>query len=115
MKVGVRRGAWEALRSRPRGWKAIAAWFVLVGVLGTIGLGVGDRLHRSNILVPGSKAAAAQAADERAFGPSNPLLVLVEGPPSVLDREGPQIAHRLSAVANVTVVSPWSAASRRAL
>ena len=64
MAVGTRRGAWEALRPRARGWKAIGAWFVLVGVLGTIGLGVGDRLHRSNILVPGSKAAKRNSTSD---------------------------------------------------
>ncbi|HEX8076000.1 MAG TPA: MMPL family transporter [Thermoleophilaceae bacterium] len=103
--AGIVRARFRALERGDR--LRLYAWLTLVGALAIAGLGVGDRLHRTEPVVSGTAAAKAAAINERAFGPSQGVVILLEGPPSVLTAEGPLIARRLDAVPQVQVLDPW--------
>jgi putative drug exporter of the RND superfamily len=96
-----------------RPWAVLAAWSVAVGLLAMIGLGVEGRLHRLDLVVSGSRSAAASALETREFGDGSNLLVLLEGPPSALDAQGRRVAAQLARRPHTTVVGPWSPGAPR--
>ena len=108
-----RRAAWRRIGALPRSDKIrLLAWLALVGVLGVVGLGVGDRLQRTEPNVAGTKAAEANALAESRFGERQLLIVVVEGPPRVLRKRGPAVARRIAALPNARVLDPWRSRER---
>ncbi len=85
---------------------ALAAWGVVIATLSVLGLGVEGRLHRLDISVGGTSGARADALAHRYFGDSATLVVMLRGPRSALDREGPALAARLQR-RGLAVVDPW--------
>src|SRR5947209_14513704 len=86
-------------------------WWAMVGVLALIGLGVGNRLHRTSLTIPGTGAAHADAVQQREFGMRNSIAVMLQGPPRALDAQGPAVTHALGRVPSVTAFGPWSGAA----
>ena len=82
---------------------------LVVASLGAIGSGVADRLHRTDILMRNTAAADAAAVHEKAFGPGQPLMIRLQGPPKVLRREGPAVARKVASLPGFSVLSPWRA------
>jgi len=82
---------------------------LVVASLGAIGSGVADRLHRSDILMRNTAAADAAAVHEKAFGPGQPLMIRLQGPPKVLRREGPAVARNVASLPGFSVLAPWHA------
>ncbi len=99
--------------SQPR--RTLAVWGAIIGVLALLGIGVGNRLHRTNILIPGTKSGRAEALQKSRFGDSWGLMVLLKGPSSALDQEGPRLARDLDREPRVSVASPWTGGMGRAL
>lgn len=99
--------------SHPR--RTLAIWGAVAGILALIGLRVGDHLHRTNILIPDTKAGKADALQRAKFGDSWGILVLLEGPRSGLDHQGPGLARRLDRQPHLSVTSPWTPGLGRAL
>ena len=97
--------------SRPRA--VLAGWAAVVGVLAAIGIGVEGRLHRTDLVVHGSRSAAASALESREFGDGSNLFVLLEGPRRELDAQGRRLAAQLARRPHTTVVGPWSPGSPR--
>ena len=96
---------------RPRA--VLAAWGVAVGLFAAIGLGVEGRLHRTDLVVSGSRSAAASALERREFGDGSNLIVLLEGPRAAVDAQGRRLAAQLGRRPHTTVVGPWSPGSPR--
>jgi putative drug exporter of the RND superfamily len=90
-------------------------WWTMVGVLAVIGLGVGNRLHHTSLVIGGTGAAHANALQEREFGPRNPISVMLQGPPAALDAQGPVVTRALARIPSVTSFGPWSGASSNGL
>ncbi len=90
---------------RPR--LVVAIWIALVAGLGAAGLGVEDRLHLTDPVVPGSSSARTQDVLAEQFGDESALVVELNGPPAALRASGPRIARTLARIPHVSVVSPW--------
>lgn len=95
-----------ALR-RPR--TVIAIWLVLALILGVIGLFAKQVLHPEDLVIHGTPSAKTLAQDQKAFGVSTPLAVMLSGPARALDSAGPQLVDRLNKIPGVSAASPWSA------
>ncbi|HET9161971.1 MAG TPA: MMPL family transporter [Solirubrobacterales bacterium] len=93
----------------------MAAFAILVA-LGALGAGVEGKLSPTSLEIPGSSSARATALLQRHFGDSAPFVVLLRGPRSQLDRQGPRLirALRRSSPA-VTTLSPWDRGAVRRL
>ena len=94
---------------RPK--RVIAAWMLVLAVLGGIGLGVEDRLTRSDLVVPGTDSAEARELAEKHFGESNTLVVMLEGPRRELDSQGRRLAAVLQRQPDFAVAGPWARGS----
>src|SRR5690606_23557695 len=94
---------------------ALALVGALIGALAVIGLNVEERLHRTPLVVEGTESAESTQLLVDHFGEVATLAILLEGPPDVLDREGPKIAERLDAIPSTTVLTPWMRGSGSAL
>jgi putative drug exporter of the RND superfamily len=91
-----------ALR-RPR--SVLVAWGAIIIVLAAIGLGAQNRLSTGSIVPPGSQSARTAVLDETGFGPNDSLLILLEGPRSQIERQGPTLVHKLRR--SWSLLSPW--------
>ncbi len=89
----------------PRAVLAVAA--VLLLALGAIGTGVESRLAPTTVAVPGTPSAQANAMLRDHFGDSAPFAILLEGPPTAIDRQGPRLVRELRLDPRVTTLSPW--------
>jgi RND superfamily putative drug exporter len=94
---------------RPRA--ALAAWLVATAILGIIGLGVGQHLAVSNLLVPGTESAREAQLFEQQFGNGISAPVLLTGPEAALNTEGPALAQALGRLPGAHVVSAWDGGS----
>jgi RND superfamily putative drug exporter len=79
--------------------------------LGLIGLGVEDRLQPLSLVVPGTSSSEAEAIAQSHFGSSSPFSVLLQGPASALERQGPPLVRALRRQPHATVISPWDRGS----
>jgi RND superfamily putative drug exporter len=86
----------------------LAIWGTVVGLLGLAGMGVQDRLHRTEITVSGTPGARADEEANRYFGTSQSLVVLLRGPRTAIDRQGKELAGRLDRRASIAVLGPWA-------
>jgi putative drug exporter of the RND superfamily len=92
---------------RPR--TALAAWLLVGIALSLVGLGVSRSLSPSITTVPGTQSAQAQRLGEAAFGPTQLMPILLEGPKAQLDREGPRLVAALARRPHTRVLSAWDA------
>src|SRR5919202_4798437 len=93
----------------------VVVWWSAVGVLAFVGLGVGGRLHRTSLTIPGTGAYKADQLVKREFGARNPVAIEVEGTPRRLESDGPRVTRALERVPHVRVFGPWSGATGSAL
>src|SRR5438093_11440040 len=96
---------------RPR--VVLAVWGTAITILAVIGIGVEGRLHRTDLVVNGSRSAAASSLERRHFGPGENLVILLEGPPRAVEVQGRRLAARLTRLPRTTVVGPWSPGTPR--
>jgi putative drug exporter of the RND superfamily len=99
--------------ARPRAM--IAAWLSVVGLLGLVGFGLEEHLHRSNLNIPGTDAQRADDLAKERFGDNVDLIVLLEGPRGAVDRQGRSVAAALERQPSVTVLGPWDPGAAAAL
>jgi RND superfamily putative drug exporter len=97
----------------PRAVLAIAAVFLVV--LGAIGFNVQDRLDPTTIDVPGTESARGADLLREHFGDSAPFVILLQGPPAAVDRQGPELIRALRRDPRVTTLSPWDTGSVKRL
>ena len=91
--------------ARPR--RVLAVWLSLVGVLSLLGMGVESKLHRSNLIIPGTTAQKAIESIEPKFGQNFDQVVVLEGPRQEVDRQGPRVTAALERIDGVSLIAPW--------
>jgi RND superfamily putative drug exporter len=80
---------------------------VAVAVLGAAGIGIVGKLHPTSLVVPGTESARAEKLLREHFGDSSPFVILLRGPPSALDRQGPRLVRLLRRQPPAQTLSPW--------
>jgi RND superfamily putative drug exporter len=91
----------------------LIGFLTVVAVLSLFRIGAADRMHASDVLIPGTKSAEARALTEKAFGgEENQLMVLLKGPPAALDRQGPDVVASIARIKGYKVLDPWGAGGR---
>jgi putative drug exporter of the RND superfamily len=94
---------------RPR--VVLVAALVVIAVLAVLGQGVEGNLRPTSLSVPGTDSGEASALVHRYFGDTAPFAVLLQGPPTELDRQGPALIRELRTDPSVSTVSPWDKGS----
>jgi RND superfamily putative drug exporter len=84
---------------------AVAA--VLLAVLAVIGTGTDERLDPTTLNVPGTESARGNELLREHFGETAPFAILLQGPGSAIDRQGPELIEALRRDPRVTTLSPW--------
>lgn len=90
-----------------RPWRVLAVSALVVAVLGFLGIGLEDKLSPSSLSIPGTSSQRANDLLREHFGDTAPFVVLLEGPPEELDRQGPALVRALRRDPTVTTLSPW--------
>ena len=91
---------------RPRTLLVVA--LVLIVVLGFVGRNVESKLNPTSLDVPGTDSNRATKLLKQYFGDSAPFAILLQGPKSEIEEQGPALVHALRASdPKVTTVSPW--------
>jgi hypothetical protein len=81
-------------------------WGVVVLVFSVIGHGVEHRLRPAQLLVPGTEANRWNDLRHGHFGED--ATVLLTGPPTAIDRQGPRLARALAACAVAALLANWA-------
>jgi RND superfamily putative drug exporter len=84
------------------------AWAVAAGLLALLGMNVESRLHRQDLVVPGTRSAAAADLAAKKFGHAQNLVVVLEGPESQLVAQTKALAARLNRLPSIDTVGPWA-------
>jgi putative drug exporter of the RND superfamily len=109
----VRRGD----RGRTQSWllrhprEILLVAVIVLGVLAVVGSGVTERLTPTTLNVPGGASTEANRMLEEHFGPSAGFAILLEGPATALDEQGPRLVRTLRDEPGVTTLSPWDKGS----
>jgi RND superfamily putative drug exporter len=94
--------------ARPKA--VLAVWLALIGTLALLGLGLESKLHRSDLAIPDTTTERTVESIEPKFGQNFDELVLLRGPRSALDRQGPRISAELERIPGVSLIAPWAGA-----
>ncbi|HEX8648059.1 MAG TPA: MMPL family transporter [Thermoleophilaceae bacterium] len=87
----------------------MAIWLVVIGLLALRGIGVEDRLSTVALWIPGTPSKEAQDFKESSFGDQDYTVVLLQGPPKEVERQGKRLTRATAKIKRTTaVVSPWS-------
>jgi RND superfamily putative drug exporter len=84
-------------------------------VLGVIGLGVERQLEPLSLKVAGTVAANGEELAQSHFGDSSPVVILLRGPSTAVDRQGTRLVATLRRDRAATTISPWDRGSVAAL
>src|SRR5258707_11792664 len=93
----------------------LASWAAVAGLLALLGLGVEGRLHRTDLVVPGTPSAAASQLATKHFGDAQSLVVVVEGPEAQLKTQTSALAARLDRLPHIDTIGPWAPGAGREL
>ena len=93
--------------SARRPFVSFTVWLAVAAALAAIGLGVNSSLSPTIVVVPGSETARAEHLAESNFGPGVLVPVLLEGPKTALDKQGPALVKALAARRDTRVLSAW--------
>jgi RND superfamily putative drug exporter len=96
---------------RPR--IALAGWVVVAAVLSVIGLSV-DQYVSPQVYASKTESYEAQQLADAKFGPTQNVLILLEGPSAQLDSQGPKLVEALTRRGNTRVLSAWDAGTASA-
>src|SRR5215210_1655896 len=96
----------RAAASRPK--QVLAAWAVVTAALALLGATVESRLHRQDLVVPGTRSAEAAELAKKHFGDAQNLVVVLEGPQASLSQQTRTLATRLDRLPHVDTVGPWA-------
>jgi putative drug exporter of the RND superfamily len=93
--------------SRRRAFAAPIAALLACAILGLLGLGVEGKLDAFSLRVDGTGSAGGEALAQSHFGDSSPFAVLLRGPATAIERQGPALVRALRRRPDATVISPW--------
>jgi len=68
---------------------------------------VEGKLQPTSLTIPGTASARGQALAEHHFGNSSPFAILLTGPATSIERQGPRLIAALRREPEATVLSPW--------
>ncbi|HXR29930.1 MAG TPA: MMPL family transporter [Solirubrobacterales bacterium] len=85
----------------------LAVSLLLIAVLVSFGFSLEERLSPSTLSINGTESQRANEMLRTYFGDSAPFVVLLEGPPDAIDRQGPELIRKLRRDPKVTTLSPW--------
>jgi X-X-X-Leu-X-X-Gly heptad repeat protein len=88
---------------------ALCGWLLVAIALITIGFGVSRTMSPSITVVKGTESARAEKLADAAFGPSQLVPILLEGPKAQLDRVGPRLVIALNKRPHTRLLSAWDA------
>jgi putative drug exporter of the RND superfamily len=74
-----------------------------------------NNLHETDLQIPGTNSEHAAKLTEREFGGTIAMAILLQGPPEVVERNGPALVQRLERIEGVQVLSPWAIGGARVL
>jgi RND superfamily putative drug exporter len=86
---------------------AIAVWVLLAVGLGALGSRIEERFAPSILVAKGTESARAEKLGESRFGASVLTPIMLVGPRSSLDKQGPPLVAKLRARTDTRVLSPW--------
>jgi RND superfamily putative drug exporter len=86
----------------------LVAWAVAIGVLALAGTTVMGQIAPASLSVQGSQSAQFDSLYQSEFGSSAFVPVLLRGPRSAVDAQGPAVAEALAKLPHARVLSPWS-------
>jgi RND superfamily putative drug exporter len=100
--------------NRPK--HVLAVWLSIVGVLGLIGLHLESHLHqKADLVIKGTEFARADQLARDRFGRSETVAILLKGPASAINRQGPSLEQMLQRDPRLTVLAPWDLKDSRSL
>ncbi|MGN6371858.1 MAG: MMPL family transporter [Solirubrobacteraceae bacterium] len=76
-----------------------------------MGTGIESRLSPMSLSVPGTPSSRAEAMLDARFGNTIPVAILLRGPSTQLDSQGPALVAKLRALGGVQVISPWDSST----
>ncbi len=88
---------------------SLFAWGAVAVVLSLIGLGVSKSLSPTIVVVPGTESSRAQHLTNAQFGPSQLIPILLQGPSSELNKQGPKLVGDLVKRPHTRALSAWDA------
>ncbi|MGH2879104.1 MAG: MMPL family transporter [Solirubrobacteraceae bacterium] len=88
---------------------ALVAWALVAIALALVGLGVAKSLSPTIIVVPGTESSRAQHLTDAQFGPSQLVPILLQGPASELNKQGPKLVSELVKRPRTRALSAWDA------
>jgi len=91
--------------------RVLAVAFVVLAVLGILGLGVNSKLQPTSLNIAGTPSSTANAMLTSSFGNSAPFAILLRGPAAALNKQGPALIRDLRRDPKVTTLSPWDRGS----
>src|SRR5258706_12491681 len=103
----------RAATTRPNA--VLAAWAVVTLALALLGVGVEGRLHKQDLVVPGTPSAQAGELARRHFGDAQNLVVMLEGPSGPLAAQTRAVAKRLDRLPQIDSIGPWAPGAGREL
>jgi RND superfamily putative drug exporter len=89
----------------PKAVLVVAA--LVLAALGIVGISVENRLDPTTLDIPGTDSSRANQLVADHFGDSAPFVILLQGPPAALDRQGPELIRALRRDPKATTLSPW--------
>ncbi len=87
--------------------RALLVAAVFIAVLVVFGFSLEDKLTPSTLAIRGTTADRANDMLGEYFGESAPFVVLLQGNPAAIDRQGPELIRALRRDPKVTTLSPW--------
>ena len=93
---------------------ALIGWLIAGIALSLIGLGVAHSLSPSVTVVPGTDSSKAQQLATSEFGPTQLVPILLEGPKTQLNYQGPKLVTMLSNRPHTRVLSAWDSGTASA-
>ena len=87
--------------------RTLALSLLVIVVLAAFGFNLEDRLSPATLDISGTPVSRANALLREHFGDTAPFVVLLQGPPAALDRQGPELIRTLRRDPKVTTLSPW--------
>src|SRR5690349_1122323 len=93
---------------------ALAAWVALAAVLCAIGLNAGGTVSPSLTVTKGTESYRAQHLANQAFGATQLVPILIEGPKAQLNLAGPNLVRAIVARPHTRALSAWDAGTASA-
>jgi RND superfamily putative drug exporter len=91
--------------------RALMVAALVIATLVAFGFSLEDKLTPSTLAIKGTTADQANDMLGEYFGESAPFVVLLEGNPAAIDRQGPELIRTLRRDPKVTTLSPWDRGS----